>query len=289
MLPVTHYRDSYPVSGQEDWVKKAIFRLTSFTPAEAARITGVSTDSQRDWRRRGFLPQVEGHARFDAFSLVELWAMKMLSDRGIGPALTAKVLRRITIGIVASALTAIDSYEGLHESALDWDINRLRESSERRDEELRTSRHANFWKEMDQVLQEMARDPQAAYDFELREKLARGIFGSSNYWGVRAEWLTYQIVQQQTKVVFWGPHQFFVWWGDDSATWHLSLSEAFEHLPVHWDADGSAKLDRVKYELVTQRRESGPAVVLDVFNLASTLRKKVGRPLVHIVGFEDID
>lgn len=35
-----------------------------FTPAEFAEITGLNVDLQRVWRRRGFLPVSQGHARF---------------------------------------------------------------------------------------------------------------------------------------------------------------------------------------------------------------------------------
>ncbi len=59
--------------------------LTMFTPAEAERITGVSTDKQRDWRRHGYLPSSDGHARFDIFALAKMTVMGMLAEHGIGP------------------------------------------------------------------------------------------------------------------------------------------------------------------------------------------------------------
>jgi len=47
----------------------------------AAEITGVSEDSQRDWRKRGFIPSLNGgHARFDATALAQLILMRKMAD-----------------------------------------------------------------------------------------------------------------------------------------------------------------------------------------------------------------
>lgn len=56
-----------------------------FTPAEVARITGVSPELQRDWRRRGLLkPSNEGkHVRFTAYELGYLKALKAFSEAGV--------------------------------------------------------------------------------------------------------------------------------------------------------------------------------------------------------------
>jgi hypothetical protein len=63
------------------------FEVVTFSPAEVESIAGVSPSLQRDWRRRKFLPKNAGrHARFDAYQLMEIWAMRALADRGIGPA-----------------------------------------------------------------------------------------------------------------------------------------------------------------------------------------------------------
>lgn len=59
--------------------------LSLFTPAAAERISGVSVDLQRDWRRRGYLAKQDGHARFTVFDLAQMLVLKTLSDRGIGP------------------------------------------------------------------------------------------------------------------------------------------------------------------------------------------------------------
>jgi len=55
-----------------------------FTPAEAAKISGVSTVLQRDWRRRGLLPakDQEGWAKFTVVDVIEMAVMKAMSDSG---------------------------------------------------------------------------------------------------------------------------------------------------------------------------------------------------------------
>jgi hypothetical protein len=80
--------------------------LAEFTPAEVERITTLSTTMQRDWRQRGFIPRFERHARFDPFAVADIWAMKMLADRGIGPAVSRPIIHRAGAAIVYSALRA---------------------------------------------------------------------------------------------------------------------------------------------------------------------------------------
>lgn len=55
-----------------------------FTPSEAANITGVSTDLQRDWRRRKVLPENEGGkwTRFSLSDIVQMSVLKAFSDSG---------------------------------------------------------------------------------------------------------------------------------------------------------------------------------------------------------------
>lgn len=64
---------------------KARFFLNLYSPAEAGRISGLSPGMQRDWRRRGFLPAADGHARFNAFEVSDMRCLKLLSDGGLGP------------------------------------------------------------------------------------------------------------------------------------------------------------------------------------------------------------
>lgn len=59
---------------------------TEFTAADAARITGISQEEQRDWRKRGFLPPIEGgKARFDVKLLSGMLVAKRLHTLGIAP------------------------------------------------------------------------------------------------------------------------------------------------------------------------------------------------------------
>lgn len=96
--------------------------LTTFTPSEAERITGVSNDLQRNWRRRGHLRSHDGHARFDAFALADMWGLKMLSDRGIGPTDGVQALDSMSTRLVWHALASFHAWEGDVENApgLEW-------------------------------------------------------------------------------------------------------------------------------------------------------------------------
>src|SRR3546814_9298687 len=64
-----------------------------FSPAEAAEITGVSTALQRDWRRRGILPEnADGKwTRWDLNDIIKLSVMKLFSDAGIDVSKTSIV------------------------------------------------------------------------------------------------------------------------------------------------------------------------------------------------------
>jgi len=63
-----------------------------FSPAEAAAITGVSVNMQRDWRRRGLLPEnTEGKwTRFDLKHIIEMSVMKAFSDAGFSVSYVAE-------------------------------------------------------------------------------------------------------------------------------------------------------------------------------------------------------
>ena len=82
----------------------------SFTPSEVETVTGLTTVMQRNWRRHGYLPSLEGHARFDVFEVARLMTMRLLSERGIGPKESSKVSEICAIGIVYSALLDSKAY-----------------------------------------------------------------------------------------------------------------------------------------------------------------------------------
>lgn len=56
-----------------------------FMAGEAEAVTGVSTALQRDWRRRGLLPETEPGtwARFNLTDIIEMLVMKIGADAGL--------------------------------------------------------------------------------------------------------------------------------------------------------------------------------------------------------------
>lgn len=101
----------------------AKFTLTVFTPYQAEKITGLSVANQRDWRRRGYLKQNHGHARFDAFDLAEIMVLSDMSRRGIGPKDASPLSALCASAIVYYALRWIDAYEGDHMRAYEWNAH----------------------------------------------------------------------------------------------------------------------------------------------------------------------
>lgn len=67
--------------------------LESYTPAEAEMVTGVNVALQRDWRRRGLLPETGGgHARYRAAELAQMMIMQEGANQGLGPKLLKDML-----------------------------------------------------------------------------------------------------------------------------------------------------------------------------------------------------
>ncbi|MBX9791257.1 MAG: helix-turn-helix domain-containing protein [Sphingomonas sp.] len=68
--------------------------LERYTPAEAEMVTGVNVALQRDWRRRGLLPETGGgHARYNAAELAEMMIMQRGATQGLGPKLLKDMLQ----------------------------------------------------------------------------------------------------------------------------------------------------------------------------------------------------
>ena len=88
------------------------FTFEEFKASEAARITGLSTVLQLDYRRRGYLPTSKGHARFNAIDLAELWTLRVLADRGIGPQRGKIVSRACAEAMVLFALKDKAAWSG---------------------------------------------------------------------------------------------------------------------------------------------------------------------------------
>ncbi|MFD1982459.1 hypothetical protein ACFSOZ_07170 [Mesorhizobium newzealandense] len=121
------------------------FHMTEYTPAEIERMTGVSTDSQRDWRRHGYLPKHDTHARFTILSAAEIYVMKMFADQGKGPVVSSAYAPRIALSMVKTALMwRKDVWESDPVSVFDSipELGRSRTGSER-------ARHENGedWRE----------------------------------------------------------------------------------------------------------------------------------------------
>ncbi|QTI79020.1 hypothetical protein IAI58_15505 [Roseomonas marmotae] len=222
----------------------AVLTLTSFTPGEAERITGVSTAQQRDWRRRGFLPSNEGHARFDLFSMAEMWVLKLMADRGIGPQAVKEVAGTCATGIAWHALAWGDAYEGDHERTLEWQPSVFKVIVEN----LRRGKEA-----------------MAQYEADPKPENLIAALDASNgpSWGEQANWLRRKVLKDR-GIPLAIPGKYFIWWADGREYWHESLDEAFKSM--------SSTDDRV----------AGPVVVLDLSGLASAMIHRAERALVHV-------
>jgi hypothetical protein len=73
-------------SAVEELLPEAVIDAAVYTPADLERISGLRTDMQRVWRRRGQLPALEsGHARFGIEEVVEITFRYAMSKIGIPP------------------------------------------------------------------------------------------------------------------------------------------------------------------------------------------------------------
>lgn len=175
--------------------------LTLFTPAEVERITGVTTMTQRDWRRRSIVPKRgEGHARYNLFELAEMFAIKLLSDRGVPLEEASNVALWCGMGIGFRVLQWVDAYEGDH----------LRTNEARGIPDTRMS---------DSDL-ELVRAAAAQGGIDLPEGL-----GERYVWGDKGDWLARQVYRQQyrTGVV---PGKLFIWWANGTHLFHESFDAA---------------------------------------------------------------
>ena len=81
----------------------------AFTPAEVAKITEVSPELQRDWRRRKLLrPNQRGHARYEPHVVAELMVMKLLAQHKVGPSQTHKMSKRLSRDVLWHAFSNCD-------------------------------------------------------------------------------------------------------------------------------------------------------------------------------------
>ena len=59
--------------------------LETYTPSEAEAITEVKQATVRNWRRAGYLPRQEGHARYNLADMLVMFVMGMLVSRKTEP------------------------------------------------------------------------------------------------------------------------------------------------------------------------------------------------------------
>lgn len=215
--------------------------LTQFTPAEAENITGVSTTTQRDWRRRGILvKRDEGHARYDLFDLGEMMATKLLSDRGVPLIEAADVADWCGMGIGYRALEWHNAYEGDHD----------------RTNEARGL--PNQLIEQNETMFKTLREAAGTAGVDLPEN-----FEQSYRWSDKGEWLAHQVYRERFKTGVI-PGHLFIWWANGQHLFHESFDAARDEM-----TSGDERL-------------AGPALVLDLQSLASTLLTKAGRAFVHV-------
>lgn len=69
------------------------FDFTLFDAGTAARVTSASETQQWNWRRSGYIPKHDGHAKYNIIDICELWVMAALSKRGVGPQVSRKYSR----------------------------------------------------------------------------------------------------------------------------------------------------------------------------------------------------
>ncbi|HEX3422297.1 MAG TPA: hypothetical protein VHS33_02690 [Sphingomicrobium sp.] len=89
----------------EEWLGESTIRHAVYTPAELEKISGLSADMQRVWRRRGQLPSHgSGHARFSIPEAIDITLRYALSKIGIPPSDLKLDLSKATSAAMAFAI-----------------------------------------------------------------------------------------------------------------------------------------------------------------------------------------
>ncbi len=69
-----------------DWLDDATITYTNYAAGDLERISGLRTDMQRVWRRRGQFPALKsGHARFTISETIEITLRYAMSKIGVPP------------------------------------------------------------------------------------------------------------------------------------------------------------------------------------------------------------
>ncbi|MFT3724633.1 MAG: hypothetical protein QM773_13750 [Hyphomonadaceae bacterium] len=173
--------------------------LASFSPAEVAEITGLSTLMQRDWRRRGYLRSTDGHARFDPFDVLEVWSMKELADRGVGPVHSKDVAEWVAIGAMYHATTFREAYEGDHYRTFEWVPEKDRPKPV----------------------------PDPRFEKWAEERGIELPPPSDISWPAQSQFLSRRVLRRHNSsgVI---PARYLVWWADESHSFVESIDEAFD-------------------------------------------------------------
>jgi hypothetical protein len=90
--------------------------FATFLPSEAAAITGVSTNTQRLWRKRDFLPENDrSWARFNVYNLADVAVFKALNSAGMTLADAQGWIPFLSAAVVKYALMHPRAVEGPNE------------------------------------------------------------------------------------------------------------------------------------------------------------------------------
>jgi len=100
-----------------------IFAQSDFGASEVARLTGITQDRQRDWRRRGLLPAkaAGAHARFTALAVAQLMVRQNLSRLGVDLAETDEIAALSGFNVLSFGSQipgAVDFEAGLSEAII---------------------------------------------------------------------------------------------------------------------------------------------------------------------------
>ncbi|WP_295706092.1 hypothetical protein [uncultured Brevundimonas sp.] len=103
-----------------------MLEVISFTPAQAAKISGVNATLQRDWRRRKILPPLEAaQASYSPLEVAKMMALGALAAQGLSPLNYRGVAEKMGAAIIHSALLNREAYTGALDAYLPRDISQL--------------------------------------------------------------------------------------------------------------------------------------------------------------------
>ena len=249
---------------------KLHLHLTEFSAGDVERVTGLSTGLQRDWRRRGYLPTPEegARAKFNVFTLSQLWVMQMLSEHGIGPAVSSRAAEYWGLCIADCALRESDAYGGRGFNRLfevlfaDFAPVRIGEPTDLS----QIQAHASY--ELQGINPEHPtpfassgwRDESAGYAEGLQ---LRGILSES--WAATFYWLRQQAIAMHPSALDGNWQRYLIWWPGDRYSAVGSIDEAF-------------RLDAERNRV----HAAGRAFVLDAASLSHTLLHRAGKPLITV-------